>query len=173
MKTYKITVGGVPYTVELPGRGKVRINGTENQLKDLPQRKALFALMEYDLPIPEGHVILLGGFHEGVVVDGINQKTGKPHTPLSDVPAWANTLVIIDGILLAIGLFVLMGGAIGGAVAGALFIVSVVQTARFSTATDKPMSVRVLLSLCVTLGICVAYFLIALLVITIFAAIRA
>lgn len=169
MKKYEITVGGTPYTIEMMKRGQIKINDAVYELKDLPQCKAIFMTLEYELPIPEGKVILTGGYSLGIVVDGVNQQTGKPYTPMGKMPAWGNAFVILDFILLFIGWLTLMGGALGGAALGGLIVVAALQTARAATATDKPPAVRVLLSLGVTVLVCVAFVLIWLLLNLLFA----
>ena len=61
MKPFEIQLQGKPYTIKLKSFGRVDINGTTQYIRSLPHRNVLFIPMEYDLPIPEGKVMLASG----------------------------------------------------------------------------------------------------------------
>lgn len=136
MRTYQIELQGKPYTIKLRGYS-VEINGTRHKLRRLPRRNILFMPMEYDLPIPEGKVMIVSGLWSAqLVVDGVNLSTGKPHTSLSKVPTWAYVLCILDFSLL-------LGGVVGGVI-GAICLMT---TLKISVAEEYNLGMRVVLSL--------------------------
>lgn len=136
MKTFHIEVQGKPYTIKLKSFGRIDINGTIYKLRSLPHRNILFIPMEYDLPIPEGKVVLVSGmFSMQIVVDGMNQSTHKPHTPIAKVPAWAYVLAILD-FSMCLG---------GGAIPVILAVVAFYLTLKISV-TNYSLAFRVSLS---------------------------
>ena len=58
MKGFELELKGKPYTIKLKSFGRVEINGTSYHIRSLPHRNIIFIPMEYDLPIPEGKVML-------------------------------------------------------------------------------------------------------------------
>ena len=153
MKSYQIELQGKSYTIKLKSFGRIDINGTVYTLRSLPHRHIAFIPMEYDLPVPEGKVMRVSGmFTMQLVVDGINQSNGKPHTPISKVPAWAYIFAILD--------FAMCLG--GGAIPVLLAVVSFYLTLRVSASELYPLGVRLLLSVVILAGGWLLLFLLAL-----------
>lgn len=143
MKRYQIELQGKPYTIQLKSFGRIDINGTVYNLRSLPHRNVAFIPMEYDLPIPEGKVMLVSGMVTmQLVVDGINQSSGKPHTPISKVPAWAYIFAILD-LTMCLG---------GGAIPAVFAVVAFYLTLRVSASELYPLGVRLLLSVVILAG---------------------
>lgn len=154
MKRYQIELQGKSYTIQLKSFGRIDINGTIYKLRSLPHRNVAFIPMEYDLPIPEGKVMLVSGMITmQLVVDGINQSNGKPHTPISKVPAWAYIFAILDFSMC-------LGGAIGAVFAVVAFYLAL----RVSASELYPLGVRLLLSVVILLGAWLLLLLISFLV---------
>ena len=68
MKGFELELKGKPYTIKLKSFGRVEINGTSYHIRSLPHRNIIFIPMEYDLPIPEGKVMLK--------IEGENRQQG-------------------------------------------------------------------------------------------------
>ena len=135
MKTFQLELQGKSYTIKLKTFGRVDINGTVYKLRSLPHRNVVFIPMEYDLPIPEGKVMLVSGmFTMQLVVDGVNRSTGKPHTHISKVPVWAYVLAVLDFSM-----------CLGGALGAFLAVVAFYLTLRLSV-THYSLAFRVSLS---------------------------
>ena len=137
MKPFEIQLQGKPYTIKLKSFGRVDINGTTQYIRSLPHRNVLFIPMEYDLPIPEGKVMLASGlFRTHLVVDGVDQITGKPYTPISKVPFWGYIFAILD-LTMCLG---------GGMVPAILAFLAFYLTLKVSATESYPVGVRILLS---------------------------
>lgn len=136
MKKFHIELQGKAYDIKLKSFGRIDINGTIYKLRSLPHRNVVFIPMEYDLPIPEGKVMLVSGmFTMQLVVDGVNQSTKKPHTSIAKVPAWAYVLAILD-FSMCLG---------GGAIPVLLAVVAFYLTLRLSVSSYS-LAFRVSLS---------------------------
>ena len=143
MKCYQIELQGKSYTIKLKSFGRIDINGTVYNLRSLPHRNVAFIPMEYDLPIPEGKVMLVSGMLTmQLVVDGINQSSGKPHVPISKVPVWGYIFAILD-FSMCLG---------GGAIPVLLAVVAFYLTLRISASELYPLGVRILLSVVLLVG---------------------
>ena len=137
MKKFEIEVQGKPYTIQLKSFGRVAVNGTNQYIRSLPHRSILFIPMEYDLPIPEGKVMLTSGiFRTHLVVDGVDQINGKPYTPISKVPFWGYIFAILD-LTMCLG---------GGALPALFAVVALFLTLKVSASESYPVGVRMLLS---------------------------
>lgn len=143
MKPFEIQVQGKPYTIKLKSFGRVDINGTTHSIRSLPHRNVLFIPMEYDLPVPEGKVMLTSGmFRTHLVVDGVDQVTGKPYTPISKVPFWGYIFAILD-LTMCLG---------GGALPAFLAVIAFYLTLKVSASETYPVGVRLLLSVVILAG---------------------
>ena len=143
MKPFEIQLQGKPYTIKLKSFGRVDINGTTQYIRSLPHRNVLFIPMEYDLPIPEGKVMLTSGlFRTHLVVDGVDQITGKPYTPISKVPFWGYIFAILD-LTMCLG---------GGMVPAILAFLAFDLTLKVSATESYPVGVRILLSVVLLAG---------------------
>ncbi len=143
MKKYEIQVQGKPYTIQLKSFGRIAINDTVYSLRSLPHRNVLFFTMEYDLPIPEGEVLLASGmFFNPIIVDGVNQTNGKPYTPIGKVPFWAYIFMVLD----------LSMCLMGGAIPAFLAVMALFLTLRVSVSDGYPLGVRLLLSVVILAG---------------------
>lgn len=155
MKKFEFELQGKPYTVQLKSFGKVAINGTSQYIRSLPHRSVLFIPMEYDLPIPEGKVMLTSGmFSTHLVVDGVDQVNGKPYTPISKVPFWGYIFAILD-LTMCLG---------GGAIPAMLAVIAFYLTLKISASESYPVGVRLLLSIVVLAGGWILLLLLAMLV---------
>ena len=143
MKKFEIQVQGKPYTIQLKSFGRVSVNGTTQYIRSLPHRSVLFIPMEYDLPIPEGKVMLTSGmFRTHLVVDGIDQLNGKPYTPISKVPFWGYIFAILD-LTMCLG---------GGALPALLACLAFYLTLKVSASESYPVGVRMILSVVILAG---------------------
>ncbi len=143
MKKYEIQLQGKSYTIQLKSFGRIAINGTVHYLRSLPHRNVLFLPMEYDLPIPEGKVMLASGmFFNPLIVNGVNQFNGRPYTPIGKVPFWAYIFMILD----------LSMCLLGGALPAFLAVLALYLTLRVSVSESYPIGVRLLLSVVILAG---------------------
>ena len=143
MKSYQIELQGKSYTIKLKSFGRIDINGTVYNLRSLPHRNVAFIPMEYDLPIPEGKVMLTSGlFRTHLVVDGVDQITGKPYTPISKVPFWGYIFAILD-LTMCLG---------GGMLPALLAFLAFYLTLKVSATATYPVGVRILLSVVLLAG---------------------
>lgn len=143
MKKFEIQVQGKPYTIQLKSFGRVAVNGTNHYIRSLPHRSVLFIPMEYDLPIPEGKVMLTSGlFRTHLVVDGIDQLNGKTYTPISKVPFWGYIFAILD-LTMCLG---------GGALPAFFAFLAFYLTLKLSASESYPVGVRLLLSVVILAG---------------------
>ena len=79
-----------------PSRQRLADKDREEE-QQLPHRNIIFIPMEYDLPIPEGKVMLTSGlFRMHLVADGVDQTNGKTYVPISKVPFWGYLFAILD-----------------------------------------------------------------------------
>lgn len=143
MKSFELELKGKPYTIKLKSFGRVEINGTSYYIRSLPHRNIIFIPMEYDLPIPEGKVMLTSGlFRMHLVADGVDQSNGKTYVPISKVPFWGYLFAILD-LTMCLG---------GGALPALLAVLAFYLTLKVSASESYPVGVRLLLSVVILAG---------------------
>lgn len=143
MKKFEIQLQEKPYAIQLKSFGRVAVNGTNYYIRSLPHRSVFFIPMEYDLPIPEGKVMLTSGMlRTHLVVNGVDQINGKPYTPIGKAPVWGYIFAILD-LTMCLG---------GGALPAFLAFLAFYLTLKISASESYPLGVRFLLAVVLLAG---------------------
>ena len=146
-KTYSwnIVVDEVSYKIELT-KNKVSVNGADPVKLNKFKQQAKYPHMEYYIPVGSREVVLNipQGKEPVLTMDGRDCVTGEPFE-MVPMPKWAWVFIVLH----IINYFLLIGGAIGGALAAGLSATSISIASNTKMSTGKRV------------GICVAIWLVA------------
>lgn len=126
---WNVEIDGIPYKIEL-AKNKITINDGESIPLSKFKNKSKVIYNEFNIPVAGKEMVLYSGVTGTVLtMDGRDCATGKEYiAPV--MPKWAWIFVV----LYAVNFFLLIGGAIGGAIsAGFAWMTISVASSRQTT----------------------------------------
>lgn len=130
-KVWNIDVEGIPYKIEFEKNKVIINNGTPLKLKQLKKLSGSTVETNYELPIENGDVVLHIRTSE-LILSYRNRdcETGEEYVPMT-IPGWAWVFVVLH----ALNFFLLLGGAVGGAIQGGVICLMLSISANPKKAT--------------------------------------
>ncbi len=109
---WNIEVEGIPYKIEFK-KNRVSVNGAEPVKLNKLKRSGNTWVTNYTIPLQNKEVILhVSSFAKTVLsLDGVDCSTQQPYEEVK-VPGWIWVFIVLH----ALNFFLLIGGAIGGAI---------------------------------------------------------
>lgn len=154
-KTYSwnIVVDEVSYKIELT-KNKVSVNGADPVKLNKLKQQAKYPHMEYYIPVGSREVVLNipQGKEPVLTMDGRDCVTGEPFE-MVPMPKWTWVFIVLH----IINFFLIIGGAIGGALAGCFCMTTTMIASDTKMSTGK----RVGICVAIWLGASVLEFILA------------
>lgn len=156
---WNVEVDNIPYKIVYK-KNQVSVNNGEPMKLNKLQKTNGSRETNYTIPVESKELVLhIRQYAEPVLtMDGFNCSTGEEYVPVS-IPKWVWIFVVLH----AINFFLLIGGAIGGAIQGGVdwWMISVSSNQKRTTA------VRVLSCLGIWLGATVVEFILAVFIVSV------